>query len=172
MQIKKISLHDFSDAFNKSYDTGEKYYFFFVMVGMLDILFNALIESSVIHTIFTTFFSAGLIFIAQTAIEDGEQPSLSQYFAAFTRGQVMQRLKSIVLFNVILTMAMSYAAGFILVHVNELVSQTVMASSPFVMFWYYKISDGVVHLALASMVLRKTSWFTSSPFWYPSRSRR
>lgn len=134
VQFKKVSLRDFSEAFDKSSDIGLKYYFFFVMVGMIDILFNALIESSVIHSIFTTFFVAGLMFIAQTTMEDGQRPSLSQYFAAFTRGQVMDRLKSIVIFYILLTVIMSYAAGFALVRLNETLDHTVLASSPFIMF--------------------------------------
>jgi len=134
MQIKKISLRDFSEAFNRSFDTGVQYYYFFVVLAGLDLVFNAVIESSVLHSVFVTFFQAGIIYIAQTAIEDNQHPSLSQYFVAFTRGWVMERLKSIVIFNVILTIAMVYAAGFALVRINTLVDQTVLASSPLVMF--------------------------------------
>jgi hypothetical protein len=104
------------------------------LLGGLDVLFNTIIVSSVIHSVFTTLMTAGLIFIAQTILDDGKQPSLSQYFAAFTRGTVMQRLKSVVIFNVLLTIAMVYAMGFALVHFNEWINQTMMASSPFVMF--------------------------------------
>ncbi len=163
MQIKNISLKDFSEAFNKSYDTGTQYYFLFVMLGVLNVFLNSIIESAVLFSIFTTLSQAGVIFIAQTAIEDKQQPNLAQYFAAYSRGHVLERLKTFVVFHILLTIATSYLVGFLMVKMDSY-QEALPSSSPFILFSSVYISSLIAMPFMFTgyiLVLQNYSWTQS-----------
>lgn len=121
MVVQTLSMRQFVGLLKESFQIGKKNYPILFIASLIILAVTLVADmnpiGSSLGAIFVLLWSPGVIYVAQTMVEDQTPPKLGQFFVVFTKSTVFKRLLPSILINIIVTAILVFIFSMVILSI-------------------------------------------------------